>query len=606
MRCVLAGRFDPREHVALAVDGEPTARIVCMLDGRVTSLSAIARAAAVEPGDSPPLLLARAWERLGDDLVALLRGDFALLLFDRAAVCGLLVRDQLGMRPLFLRPEGRALAFASELRDLLALLDRRPQPNPSAVAHWLARVGAPGDATLYEGVIRLAPGNLIRLSSSGWEREQWWAPRYSEPAPLSRAEAVAVVAEAMEGAVDRALVGARTPAVLLSGGFDSGSIAAIAARSHRLGAYSGVFPQAPSVDESARIAAVRRFVGLEGVEAHVRGGSALRGSLEFLDAWGLPSASPNWFVWAPLLARARADGVGELLDGEGGDELFGCSPYLIADLLAHGRLPSAARALRRIPGMGSRPRLRWLVRALIQYGGRGVLPRPLHAALRRARDPSRHVPAWLDARAARSVRAMHDPWQWKRLDGPRWWASLVSALMIAPDAIGAPEQLVREAALAGVELRHPYRDVELAATVLALPPPLAFDSHLDRPLARAAMRGLLPDVVRASDEKPFFNELLADALRGPDRHWLEQLLGDPRAEVGAYVDRDLLRPLVLSPASARLRSPSWALDAWRLVTIECWLRSEAESDFARRLLDSRELGPAPVPSFAAFGSPAAT
>ena len=56
-------------------------------------------------------------------------------------------------------------------------------------------------------------------------------------------------------------------------------------------------------------------------------------ALEHIDRWSLPPVTPNLFVWRPVMARARELGVDVMLDGEGGDELFGFAPYLIADML---------------------------------------------------------------------------------------------------------------------------------------------------------------------------------------------------------------------------------------------------------------------------------
>ncbi len=94
---------------------------------------------------------------------------------------GLVARDQMGARSLFLYDAGGVLYFASEIHQLLALLPRRPEPDPISVAHWLSMSSAPGSATLYAGIRRLNPGSLLALSGDGVREERYWAPRFVEP-----------------------------------------------------------------------------------------------------------------------------------------------------------------------------------------------------------------------------------------------------------------------------------------------------------------------------------------------------------------------------------------------------------------------------------------
>jgi asparagine synthase (glutamine-hydrolysing) len=177
----------------------------------------------------------------------------------------------------------------------------------------------------------------------------------------------------------------------------------------------------------------------------------------------------------------------------------------------------------------------------------------------------------------RRAREHSDDWAWKRREGPRWWAALADALTTGAEALGVADQLRREAALAGLAFRHPLRDASLIDLALTLPPELAFDARLDRPIAREAMRGLVPDEVRLSDEKPYFNPILECALTGADRPEIERLLEARDAAVGAYVRLDVVRDELLS----RSHRPgtdgrAWALDLWRLLTLECWLRHQAD------------------------------
>jgi asparagine synthase (glutamine-hydrolysing) len=556
------GTFSP------AGDDLPGGPVAVAFDGRLSNLDALRAQLGLAPDAGAATAVAAGFERWGDALPARLRGEFACAVWDRRSRRGLLARDQLGAAGMFFARQGGALLFASEVAPLLDLLPTRPAPDELAVAHWLSRTAAPGDGTLHAGVRRLRPGHALALGVAGAEPRPYWTPEYSPPPPRARGEVVEALRAAMTAAVARALDGAAAPGVLLSGGFDSAGIAALAAGPPH--AFSMTFPDHPEIDESARIDAVAQAVGLHVTRARFAGGSALAAAAEHLEAWALPPASPNRFVWAPLLRGAAESGTDVLLAGDGGDELLGCSPYLVADRLRSGH-PLAALALtRRLPGMGSRPPAHRLRRGLVQYGLRGALPPGLHGALRRARR-SQPAAARLRPDLAALHADSHDPWAWKRRPGPRWWAWLSHVLTTGADELGVPDHQRREARLAGLALRHPYRDPDLVETVLTLPPEAAFDPHLDRPAARDALAGRLPDAVRLDDRKPHYNRVLVESLRA-DGAVARALLEGSGVECAAYLDPAALRG-VRDALEAGSGPTGWEVDAWRVLTLEQWLRS---------------------------------
>jgi asparagine synthase (glutamine-hydrolysing) len=536
--------------------------MVCALEGRLTNLAELA--AKLKTGATTSAVLAAGFERWGEELPRHCEGQFALFVWDGRR--GVVARDPLGHRSVYVCERGDRLAVATEVRPLLDLLPTRPAPDEIAVAYWLTRRGIPDDRTLYAGVRRLLPGRQLTLGADGWTRRRYWEPRRDVGIITDRREAVAHLREAMEAAVGRSTAGVREPAVLLSGGFDSGSICALL---RPRAAYSCVFPTIPEADETGRIAAMRDAFGLRGAVRRFEGGSAVAAALEFLARHGLPPASPNGFIWRPLVRQAGNDGVLALLDGEGGDELFGCAPFLIADLLPLNPA-RALRLARQLPGMGAAPPARWVRRALAEYGARGLLPLGWHERLRSSRRRRGRSVTWL--RPALEGRIADRRWDWKLTAGPRWRAALVHAVVERSEALGAQEHQRRESELCAVHFAHPYRDPQLLDAVLAVDPALMFDAHLDRPLARAAVEGLLPDEVRLSTSKPFFNAALGHALRHDDAQSVTQLLA-PGNAVGDYIRLDVVGSSVRSARAA----PGTDLALWRVLMLECWLRMQSDA-----------------------------
>jgi asparagine synthase (glutamine-hydrolysing) len=433
---------------------------------------------------------------------------------------------------------------------------------------------------------------LIELRRDGWRVRPYWRLTYRRPTPATLEDATASLRDAAAHAVRSRLADDATTGVLASGGLDSSSIAALASAGDaaRVHAFAAVFPDDEQMDESRLISLVTDSLGLPLTTIAVHGGSMLAPALDYLAAWRVPSVSPN-LVWATQLARAAGDGgVPVLLDGEGGDELFGYSRYLFADLVRRGDLRQAVCLADRLPGMTQQPRakaLRWVLR---EWGVKGLLPYAAHAAARRAR-PMRYGAAWLTPAAARQQGAEADSWAWKRLDGPLWWRSLAFSVTESRQRFGAHDFLRHKSTLAGVEGRHPYfEDVDLIEHVLSLPPELAFDPVVDRPLLRNAMAGRLPDEVRLRREKSYFDSLFHRVVGMTDRDALLRLL-DNRAEVAAYARVDKVRGFLEGDPQ---RPAAWAWIVWRVAMAECWLQSLADPSFAARALAEWTFEPARI------------
>ena len=572
--------------VAVAGSPAPESPARCVLDGEIDNLDEIARAAGVDPALPPEQLLMAAYERLGEQrLLSLIRGGFALLLWEEGGRRAIAVRDQIGERGLVWSRIGGRTLVAAEIAELLAARASAAEPDPVSLAHWLAVMGMPDDRTLLRGIQRLLPGHALELTEQGARVWRYWEPPRPTGADSSLADAVALVRARLASSVER-----RTRAgtgVLLSGGIDSSAVAALAARAPTpvVRAYSAVFPDHPSADEAALIELTARSLGLAVVRAVVRGGSVTLGSLPYLKRWMLPCATPNLFFWSPLLRRAALDGDGRLLDGQGGDELFGLATGLFADRVRRGDLLGAVRLVGRVPGARLRPPASVVASMVFHFGIKGALPASA-ARLRQRLDPSRGAgPGWLSPQLSTALRETSPRGDWKQAGTPRWWSGVVAATVFGPGPTLAFDDIRRRDALAGVTSRHPLADVDLLELVLSLPPELAYHPLHSRPLLRAAVDGLLPEPVRLRPGKSSFDGPFHDALAGPDLALARSMLG-PGALIGAHIDLARASAELLASPPPSGRRQDWALHLWRLLTAELWLRTLADRSFPDRLAES--------------------
>jgi len=599
----LAGVFDPRgrtdaarlihalaPNTATIVDQPPlmlaysgpatsASEPICLLDGHLDNASELLKdlggAEAIGTMSHPEELLTVAYRRWGRDLLPRLRGDFVLLIWDREREEGLIARDQLGVRPYYLHDADGCLRFASEIRHLLALLPQRPAPDPAGVAHWIALSNRPGSQTLYAGIRRLEPGGMLTLDRSGVHTGRYWAARFEEPMyDQSEAQITARTQEALQLAVRRRIDADGLTGVLMSGGLDSSSVAALCSEQAQGGVYacSATFPEHPATDEAELIRALQRELALPAINAEVRPGGLLASALESLAAWEMPLLGWGDFWTLPLMRAAAARGVTTMLDGDGGDQVFGARTYLLADALRAGHPLQTIALAYQLPGAVNRPPRRAVARILRDFGLAGALPYRLHEVLR-APLASRTAPGWLRPQATRDLIDSSDPLAWKHLDGPRWWAYDAYVLTRGIDEVGVFEHQRRRAALAGVEARHPLLDLDLVELGLRQPPRATLDPRFSRPLLRASMAGLLPDAVRLRPEKALFDSLIADCLAGPDGVAVRRLLTDPGVELRAYVDASAVQRALFESDVERRGNPfRWMWQVWRLVTLECWLR----------------------------------
>lgn len=553
--------------------------------GLIDDRAALAGELGLPPSTAQHVLVAAGFRRWGATLLRRLRGAYALLIWEVAPRRGLLAVDHVGARSVFYSQSRSELAFAADVRELLPLLDATPSPSERALVRWLVDgAGDPGE-TLLAGIRRLPGGHLLRLGGSGREPEPYWRPHYEPPRRLSEAEAAQELGAALGRAAARTCERAGPNGVLLSGGLDSAAVAAAAlAAGERLVAYSVVFPEHPMTDESGHVAERARALGVESRRVAFRRGSALAAALRHIETWELPPATPNLFFHEPLLQLARADGIETLLDGQGGDELFGPSPYLLADRLRRGRLLDARRLAEMLLGPAHAGV------AMRRYAVKGALPAWLHRTLR-ARAPGRYGPCWL----TEAGRVLYDggrtPWAWKDASGPRWWAYSADLVTVARERAGVHDALRQMFSDAGLHGAHPLlEDVDLIETVLSLPPELAFHDRLDRPVLRSVLADLLPDAVLRED-KSYFNAVLADAVHDVDEEPLRRLLHED-AEITRYVDAGVFVRLLAMPEERRGRRETFLL--WRLASVECWLRTQRDPGFARTALETWGL---PEPRF---------
>jgi len=509
-------------------------------------------------------LLLRAWRHWGDSCAEHLLGDFAFALWDRARSSLLIARDHMGQRPLLYHRGEGFIAFATELNALFAAGDIPRRLNEDELARrLLMSTERIEGAFLYEGITILPGGTYVRIAADGSAVSvRYWEPHAgAEHLGKDDAHFLAAYRATIEEAVAcrvRRLTSA--PTLLFSGGFDSGTIAAVAgpivkANGGTLICASSVLPEGDS-RRNAR-AAVEAFRGMPGIDIryYVRSEESAYDNLEDNFA-----ATGLW--QAPSLARrgigriARAAGSRLALDGHGGD--YTVNPYdaaMLGAILRRGQLRRFARefaARRRFTGWSP---IRVLGRDILG----ALLPQRAQAGWRNAING--FVPAWrrrgvqLDfARRALESGAvdrhrLRDGYR----AGARWrerWEEMCRRT--SAGALGS----TYGAMTADLDLTRPFHDKRIVELAFALPDHLQFRDGRERWLARTVFADVLPAalIARGPGNDPEEPDLLAmNAAAAPGM--LAALRGLEQDEtVAQYFDIPALAAMVRDGASDNRKS----------------------------------------------------
>jgi asparagine synthase (glutamine-hydrolysing) len=587
---LLAGRFSAESLRIVRGSTAESGDIACAWTGRFQGLDGLASELGLEPSGGPGALLAAAYRRLGTDLLSRLRGAFVLALWDRERRRGLIGTDLLGQCGLYWSQTAGELHFASEVRDLLPLLSSRPEPDELSVVHMLTRYMPPRGHTMYAGVRRLECGFCLELEDAGSRLVRHWRPRYEPPPRGSRDELAETLRDGVISAVSRSLDGADSAAVFLSGGIDSSITASIAsALGAEVRGYSAVFPGQPDVDESRYIDSIVEHAGIASRRFAIEPRGYLATSLEYLRAWETPVGGPGYLLEVPLATAAAEDGMGIVLDGQGGNEVFGTTAYVAADDLRRGRLLRSIRTSQSTPWTAN-VRTRRARFALWRSAALNpLIPDAPFAAVRRIRGREAPAPAFLTPAGQQAYLDSVDDRDWKRSgDGPLGWRFMVELMIFAAGGARC-DYLRHRAAMVGLEARPSLLDIDLALLTLRLPPHLAMDPSRDRPLARDAMKGILPEDLRTRTDKSDLSAFYRRITIQGDIGDLRRLLLQPDCEVYRYVDRERIMAIAKRPPDdGRLASQAQVEWLQACATMEYWLRRQCDPDSTDRLLEQLE------------------
>jgi asparagine synthase (glutamine-hydrolysing) len=534
-------------------------------------------------------VIVHAYEEWGEDCVDHLEGMFAFAVAEtskstrRGNPRVLLVRDRLGVKPLYYALVDGTVLFASEVRSLLASGQVEPRLSNAALRSYLLFGSVAEPMTLVDGVYSLPPGHRIVISAAGRHSslrpEPYWdfadsAQPTVDAGKLERGSPSAFLRTLLEETIDSHLAADVPVGVFLSSGIDSTALVALAARNGRSVHTATVVFQEEEFSEGALARRTAERFGTRHCQFALSGQEMLARLDEAVAAFDQPSMDGinSYFVsWA-----ARQAGLKVALSGLGSDEIFGG----YSTFRSTPEAQSVAALARKVPG-GFRSVLASGAEKISKRLSGGDAHRKMAALWR---DPSflphpyfytrlLFTPAQVLGLLSCNGVSGPEPWQdWlaqsaseaSKLDDFTAVSCLesrsymVNTLLRDTDAMSMAHSL---------EVRVPFLDHALVEFVTRLPGSIKAANSIPKPLLVEAVGDLLPREVVSQPKRTFTL---------PWEHWLR---GPLKEEVEGELDAiaPALQPCLHQDAAGHVwtdflqRRTSWSR-VWSLFVLSKWAR----------------------------------
>lgn len=517
-----------------------------------------------------------AYKEWGRECLARFNGMFAFALWDARDQVLWLVRDRLGVKPLFYSEQPGFLAFASEIKGVLPALHVSPGLNAEALHHFLSLNYMPAPLTLFEGIAQLPPGHYLvcRRKESAQLTRYWDIERTFD----SGQQAETRLEQLLSDAVRLRLVSDVEVGAFLSGGVDSSAVVAWMQRhvGSPVKTFTATFHET-SYNEASQARLVAAALRTKHYEQLVESAD-----LDLLPeiVWQSEelTADSSMLALYRLAQRARRE-VKVVLTGDGADELFGGYSTYIATRLSglYRRVPRFLREglvrpiVRLLPVSDKKASLESRLRRFVNADVRDTVR--AHASWRMIFTEEEKRALLKKGETWPPTASLYEPFL-KHADD---W-DLINRLLYADLRFYLPNDMLvkvdRMTMAWGLEARTPYLDYRVVEFAAALPSRVKHGWGFGgKALLRRATRGLLPDSIRLRS-KAGFNIPNARWFRKDRRAFVEGHLLDARPSILAVFEQKEVERIVREHLK---ETADHSHKIWALLCLSLWWQQFMES-----------------------------
>lgn len=289
-------------------------------------------------------IILAAYEQWGIDFVNRCNGMFAIALLDKDKKTLYLIRDRMGQKPLYYYYDGSMVIFASALKPIMAYPDLHLEIDKSVLGRYLVKQCIVSPNTIYKNVYKVSPGEMITVKIIEDKKLELKKKKYWEINKFylhnknsfkgSYEDAKQQLKKALIKSIDYRMMADVPVGLLLSGGYDSSIIAALAQkkRTDKIKTYS-IGIKDSTLDEACFAKDIADYIGTDHHELYISKDEMLDMVRKLPEYYDEPFADSSQIA-TMLVARLARQDVTVVLTGDGGDELFGGYPIYAEERMA--------------------------------------------------------------------------------------------------------------------------------------------------------------------------------------------------------------------------------------------------------------------------------
>ncbi len=518
-------------------------------------------------------VILHAFEEWGIDCVHRFRGMFAIALWDDQKKELWLIRDRIGVKPLYYSIHNQRIVFASEIKALLEDPDQIREVNEEGFFDYLSFLTVPAPNTLFKGIYKLPSATILRIDVEGnlEQRKYWDVLDFAKPMQnVSEEEMSKKILEELRTAVQLRKVSDVPVGVFLSGGIDSSTNAALfsegetsTVKTFSIG-YAGNYESYQNETKYAKL--VSDKVGAEYHEKLLTSEDLISFIPKMVSLQDEPIADPVCVPVYYVSKLARENGVIVCQVGEGADELFWGYPYWklslkmqkLSDLPIPIFLRKAVLGILSLLGRDKDWRFEYLRRSSenqpIFWGGAEI-----YTQVQKRRLLSARMNKQMQNRTSWEVlKPIYEHFQQKsKTKAVLDWMSYLDLNLRLPELL-----LMRVDKMSmgtSLEARVPFLDHKFVELAMSIPPEIKMKNDQLKYILKKSVRGIIPDEVIDRRKQGF---------AAPMKEWFEEGLGDvARKELKEFcMETDLLNWTEVE----RLLDGEKKSNAWPLLNVAQW------------------------------------
>ena len=523
-----------------------------------------------------------------DATVRRLIGMFAFALWDRREHRLWLVRDRLGIKPLYWGQFGKLLLFGSELKALRAHPGWPAEINRDAIASFVRFNYIPAPHSIYRGINKLPPGAILEVNSAAepritrfWTLDDVVQQARRSPFKGSDDEAEEALATLLGDAVERRMIADVPLGAFLSGGIDSSTVVALMqSKSPRPVRTFSIGFQEEEYNEAHHAKAIAHHLGTDHTELYVTHDEARDVIPRLSEIYDEPFADSSQIPTYLISALTRRY-VTVALSGDGGDELFcgynryfhalSIRPYL--STLPHWLRRTGSGLIRAVPA-ATWNRAQRLVPSRMRLPNIGDKLHKLANVMILDEDQTYlqllshfHQPNDIVNGGSEPPSIIGSPEAKRVVPDYVERMQYLDTLTYLPDDILT--KVDRASMSVALEARVPIIDHRVVELAWRFPERMRFRDGKSKWILRRVLRRFVPDTL-TDRPKMGFGVPVDHWLRGPLRDWAENLLSESALTRDGLFNSEVIRTRWTAHLEGR---ENWQYSLWTIITMQAWLEN---------------------------------